>query len=90
MGHTEKEEKSSKIFMAVVIQLNLASLKYGAIVTVEKFPTRIKLFCDNEVLKLPESEELEACKYMPFISASKDNLCVGTGKKGLVKYVSSH
>jgi hypothetical protein len=44
----------------------------------------------GDVLELPKSEELKDCKYMPFISDSEDNLYVGAGEKGLVKYVSSH
>ncbi len=80
--------KELKNFHGCCNPVNLSSLKSGAIVTIEKFPTRIKLFSENDVLLLPESEELKACKYMPFVADSKNNLYVGAGEKGLVKYVS--
>lgn len=90
LGAYGERGKELKDFHGCCNPVNLASLKSGAIVTVEKFPTRIKLFYENEVLELPESEELKSCKYMPFISDSDNNLYVGAGKKGLVKYISSH
>ncbi len=90
LGAYGERGKELKDFHGCCNPVNLASLKSGAIVTVEKFPTRIKLFCENEVLELPESEELKSCKYMPFISDSDNNLYVGAGGKGLVKYVPSH
>ncbi len=90
LGAYGERGKELKDFHGCCNPVNLASLKSGAIVTVEKFPTRIKLFSENEVVKLPESEELKACKYMPFISDSKDNLYIGAGEKGLVKYISAH
>ncbi len=68
--------------------VNLTSLKMGAIVTVEKFPTRIKLFSKNQVSLLPECEDLIRCKYMPLISDGNDNLYVGAGDKGLIKFVA--
>ena len=90
LGAYGERGKRLKDFHGCCNPVSLASLKSGAIVTVEKFPTRIKLFCENKVLKLPECDELKACKYMPFISDSEDNLYVGAGENGLVKYVSSH
>lgn len=70
--------------------VSVAYLSNGAIVTVEKSPTRIKIFSKEGAKEIAGIEELvEGCSYIPMIVDSKDNLYLASARKGLIKCVSS-
>ncbi|MDE5421964.1 DUF4369 domain-containing protein [Ancylomarina sp. DW003] len=66
--------------------VSVATLSNGAIVTVEKDPTRIKVYSDQGAKQIEGIEELvEGCTYIPMIVDSEDNLYLASEKKGIVK-----
>ena len=69
--------------------VSVTSLNSGAIVTVEKDPTRIKVYSKEGAKQIAGIEELvKGCSYIPMIVDSKDNLYLASGEKGMVKCVS--
>jgi len=69
--------------------VSVASLNNGAIVTVEKDPTRIKVYSNAGAKQIAGIEELvKGCSYIPMISDTKDNLYLASAEKGIVKCVS--
>ncbi|MDE5422867.1 DUF4369 domain-containing protein [Ancylomarina sp. DW003] len=69
--------------------VSVTSLSSGAIVTVEKDPTRIKIYSKEGAKQIAGIEELvEGCKHIPMIVDSKDNLYLASKEKGIVKCVS--
>ncbi len=67
----------------------VTSLNSGAIVTVEKDPTRIKIYSKSGAKQIAGIEELvKGCSYIPMVADSKDNLYLASGAKGIVKCVS--
>ncbi len=69
--------------------VSVASLNSGAIVTVEKDPTRIKVYSKSGAKQIAGIEELvKGCSYIPMIVDAKDNLYLASGEKGIVKCVS--
>ena len=69
--------------------VSVAYLSNGAIVTVEKDPTRIKVYSKNGAKKIQGIEELvKGCEYIPMIVDSKDNLYLASQEKGIVKCIA--
>ncbi|MDE5423892.1 DUF4369 domain-containing protein [Ancylomarina sp. DW003] len=69
--------------------VSVAGLSSGAIVTVEKDPTRIKIYSKEGAKQIAGIEELvEGCSYIPMIADSKDNLYLASKEKGIVKCIS--
>ena len=70
--------------------VNVAYLSNGAIVTVEKDPTEIKVFSKGGAKKIAGIEELvRGCAYIPMISDSKNNLYLASARNGLVKCIAN-
>lgn len=66
--------------------VNVASLNSGAIVTVEKDPTRIKVYTRSGARQVAGIEELViGCKYIPVTTDSKDNIYLASAQSGIVK-----
>jgi hypothetical protein len=66
--------------------VNVASLSSGAIVTVEKDPTRIKIYSKSGARQISGIEELvKGCKYIPMTSDSKNNIYLASVQSGIVK-----
>ena len=66
--------------------VSVAYLSNGAIVTVEKSPTRVKVFSNEGAKKIQGIDELvKGCTYIPMIVDSKDNLYLASPKKGMIK-----
>ncbi|RKD99772.1 DUF4369 domain-containing protein [Marinifilum flexuosum] len=69
--------------------VSVTSLKNGAVVTVEKEPTQVKIFSKEGAKLIAGIEELvKGCAYIPMIVDGKDNLYLASKEKGLVKCVS--
>lgn len=69
--------------------VSVASLSTGAIVTVEKDPTRVKVFSKDGAKEISGIEELvQGCLHIPMAVDAKDNLYLASQKKGIVKCVS--
>ena len=69
--------------------VSVAFLSNGAIVTVEKDPTRVKVYSNDGTKQIEGIEELvKGCHYIPMIVDSKDNLYLASPKKGMVKCVA--
>ena len=68
--------------------VNVASLSNGAIITVEKDPTRVKVYSKSGAAKIEGIEELvRGCKYIPVITDSKDNIYLASSSKGIIKCI---
>jgi len=81
--------KSLNDFHGCCNPVSVTNLSSGAIVTVEKDPTRIKVYSKAGAKQIAGIEELvKGCSYIPMIVDSKDNLYLASGKKGMVKCVS--
>lgn len=66
--------------------VSVATLSSGAIVTVEKDPTRIKVYSNKGAKQIDGIEELvKGCTYIPMIVDNKDNLYLASEEKGIVK-----
>jgi hypothetical protein len=66
--------------------VNVTSLTSGAIVTVEKDPTRIKVYSKSGAKQIAGIQELvKGCAYIPMTSDSKNNLYLASAKSGIVK-----
>lgn len=69
--------------------VSVTSLSSGAIVTVEKDPTRIKVYSKEGAKQIAGIEELvKGCSFIPMIVDSKDNIYLASGEKGMVKCIS--
>jgi hypothetical protein len=69
--------------------VSVANLSTGAIVTVEKDPTRIKIYGKDGAKMIAGIEELvKGCSYIPMIVDANDNLYLASGDKGMVKCVA--
>lgn len=65
-------------------------LSNGGIVTVEKDPTRIKVYSCEGAKKIEGIEELvQGCTYIPVAVDSKDNVYLASEQGGMVKCVSA-
>lgn len=70
--------------------VSVAYLNNGTIVTVEKDPTRIKVYSKSGANKIIGIQELvKGCKYIPMISDSENNFYLASYKKGLVKCIKN-
>jgi hypothetical protein len=70
--------------------VSVAYLSNGGIVTVEKSPTRIKVFSSDGARQIAGIDELvEGCNYIPMIVDSKDNLYMASEKMGMMKCVAT-
>ncbi|MCG8583041.1 MAG: DUF4369 domain-containing protein [Bacteroidales bacterium] len=68
--------------------VSVRRLHNGAVITVEKAPTRIKVYSREGAKFVEGIEELvEGCFHIPVMSDSKDNIYLASPKKGLVKCV---
>lgn len=68
--------------------VNVAVLMNGAIVTVEKDPTRIKVYCKSGAKQIEGIQELvKGCTYIPITSDSKNNIYLSSAQSGLVKCI---
>lgn len=62
----------------------------GAIVTVEKSPTRIKIYSKQGAKQIQGIQELvKGCSYIPMTVDNKDNLYLASPKKGIVKCIAT-
>lgn len=86
LGDFGQRGKEIENFHGCCNPVSLTNLTNGAVVTVEKTPSRIKIYSKAGVQELPLAEELKDCKYMPFTSDKDNNLYVGAAEKGIVKY----
>lgn len=69
--------------------VSVTSLKNGAIVTVEKDPTQVKIFSKEGAKLIAGIDELvKGCAYIPMTVDGKDNLYLASREKGLVKCVA--
>lgn len=81
--------KSLDEFHGCCNPVSVNSLSNGAIVTVEKDPTRIKIYSKEGAKQIAGVEELvKGCSHIPMIVDAKDNLYLASGAKGIVKCVS--
>lgn len=65
-------------------------LSNGGIVTVEKDPTRIKVYSNEGAKQIDGIEELvKGCAYIPVAKDSKDNIYLASKESGLVKCIMS-
>lgn len=68
--------------------VNTANLNNGAIVTVEKDPTRIKVYTKSGARQIEGIQELvKGCTYIPMTSDSKNNFYLASAQSGIVKCV---
>lgn len=85
-----KRGKSLDDFHGCCNPVSVAYLSNGAIVTVEKDPTRIKIFSNEGAKQIENIEELvKGCSYIPMTVDSKDNLYLASPSQGLIKCVSN-
>jgi hypothetical protein len=70
--------------------VSLRKLKNNCIVTVEKTPTRIKVYSKDGAHIIQGIEELvNGCYHIPIMSDSKDNIYLASPDKGIVKCVEA-
>jgi hypothetical protein len=68
--------------------VNVAYMPNGGIITVEKDPTRIKVYSKSGARQIQGIEELVVgCTYIPMTSDSKNNLYLASAKSGIVKCI---
>ena len=85
-----KRGKELNDFQGCCNPVSVAYLTNGAIVTVEKQPTRVKVFSKEGAKQIMGIEELvKGCLHIPMTVDSKDNLYLASAEKGLVKCVSA-
>jgi outer membrane protein assembly factor BamB len=81
--------KSIDEFHGCCNPVSVASLNNGAIVTVEKDPTRVKIFSKDGAKQIQGIDELvKGCSYIPMTVDSKDNLYLASSEKGIMKCVA--
>jgi hypothetical protein len=84
-----KRGKKLEDFHGCCNPVSIASLASGAIATVEKDPTRVKIFSKDGASQIQGIEELvKGCAYIPMIVDSKDNIYLASKDKGLVKCIA--
>ena len=84
-----KRGKELEDFHGCCNPVSVASLNNGALVTVEKDPTRVKVYSKEGAKQIEGIQELvKGCSYIPMIVDSKDNLYLASGEKGIVKCVA--
>jgi hypothetical protein len=83
-----KRGKEMEEFHGCCNPVNIGRLSNGAIVTVEKSPTRIKIYSQEGARLIEGIEELvKGCAYIPMAIDNVDNLYLASPEKGLVKCV---
>jgi hypothetical protein len=84
-----KRGKDINDFHGCCNPVSVTSLSSGAIVTVEKDPTRIKVYSKDGAKQIQGIQELvQGCSYIPMTVDSHDNLYLASPKKGLVKCIA--
>jgi len=69
--------------------VSVAGLSNGAIVTVEKDPTRVKIYSKTGAKVIDGiSEMVKGCNYIPMIVDSNDNLYLASPDKGMIRCVA--
>ncbi len=69
--------------------VSVAYLSNGAIVTVEKDPTRVKVFSKEGAIAIAGIDEMvKGCSYIPMTVDAKDNLYLASPTKGVVRCVA--
>ncbi|WP_421919899.1 DUF4369 domain-containing protein [Marinifilum sp.] len=77
-------------FVGCCNPVSVASLSTGAIVTVEKTPTRIKVYSKSGARLVDGVYELvKGCLHIPIAVDSKDNIYLASPEKGVVKCVAA-
>ncbi len=81
-----KRGQSVNDFHGCCNPVNVSSLSNGAIITVEKDPTRIKIYTKSGAKQIAGIQELvKGCKYIPMVSDSKNNIYLASAQSGIVK-----
>jgi hypothetical protein len=81
--------KSLNDFHGCCNPVSVTNLSSGAIVTVEKDPTRIKVYSKEGAKQIEGIEELvKGCSYIPMTVDADDNIYLASGEKGLVKCIA--
>jgi hypothetical protein len=84
-----KRGKDLDSFHGCCNPVSVATLNSGAIVTVEKDPTRIKVYSQDGAKQIKGIQELvHGCSYIPMIVDANDNLYLASAEKGLVKCIA--
>ncbi len=82
--------KSLDQFHGCCNPVSVNSLSNGAIVTVEKDPTRIKIYSKEGAKQIAGVDELvKGCAHIPMIVDANDNLYLASRTKGIVKCIST-
>ncbi len=69
--------------------VSVAYLSNGAIVTVEKDPTRVKVYSKEGAMAIAGIDEMvKGCNYIPMTTDKKDNLYLASPNKGVVRCVA--
>jgi hypothetical protein len=86
-----KRGKEMNNFHGCCNPVGVSYLSTGAIVTVEKDPTRIKVYSKDGAKQIQGIQELvNGCSYIPMIVDSNDNLYLASKEKGLVKCIATN
>ncbi|MCG8583028.1 MAG: hypothetical protein MI866_24130 [Bacteroidales bacterium] len=84
-----KRGKATDDFHGCCNPVSVAYLSNGAIVTVEKDPTRVKIYSKDGARQIEGIEEMvKGCSYIPMIVDASDNLYLASPTKGVVKCVA--
>ena len=84
-----KRGKKINDFHGCCNPVSVNALSNGAIVTVEKEPTRIKIYSKEGAKKIEGIKELvKGCTHIPLMVDSKDNLYLASPAQGLLKCVA--
>lgn len=84
-----KKGKTMDDFLGCCNPVSVGSLNNGAIITVEKDPTRIKVYSKEGAKKIIGIDELvEGCSYIPMAIDNNDNIYLASAKKGIVKCIA--
>ena len=83
-----KRGRSLDDFHSCCNPVSVRRLDNGAVITVEKSPTRIKVYSQEGAKMIDGIEELvEGCFHIPVMSDSKSNIYLASPEKGLVKCI---
>lgn len=84
-----KRGRSLDDFHSCCNPVSVRRLANGAVITVEKSPTRIKVYSEEGAKMIEGIEELvQGCFHIPVMSDSKSNIYLASPGKGLVKCVA--
>jgi hypothetical protein len=84
-----KRGKTINDFHGCCNPVNVASLPNGAVITVEKDPTRVKIYDKSGAKKIDGIEELvKGCAYIPMTVDKNENIYLASPEKGLVRCVA--